>query len=101
MVPPPVALLEPSDGRPRYRAYYVRLQSRPARARIGSTQGGMTMPELHILCDGYVRESDDLRVGSTVGFVRDGEALIVIDPRMVAGGSSTLDTTHEPRAPRD
>ena len=42
------------------------------------------MTELHILCDGYVREGDDLRVGSTVGFVRDGDALIVIDPGMVA-----------------
>jgi glyoxylase-like metal-dependent hydrolase (beta-lactamase superfamily II) len=51
----------------------------------------MTMTELHILCDGYVREGDDLRVGSTVGFVRDGEALIVIDPGMVAGVSSILE----------
>src|SRR6185436_18307652 len=91
MVPPPVALLEPSDGRPRYRAYYVSLRGRPARVRIGSTQGGMTMTELHILCDGYVREGDDLRVGSTVGFVRDGEALIVIDPGMVASVSSILE----------
>ena len=33
------------------------------------------MAELHVLCDGYVREGDELRVGSTVGFVRDGEAL--------------------------
>ena len=49
------------------------------------------MTELHILCDGYVREGDDLRVGSTVGFVRDGEALIVIDPGMVAGVSSILE----------
>src|SRR4029078_3864011 len=96
MVPPPVALLEPSDGRPRYRAYYVRLQSRPARIRIGSTQGGMTMTELHILCDGYVREGDDLRVGSTVGFVRDGEALVVIDPGMVAGVASVLAPTRAP-----
>ena len=49
------------------------------------------MTELHILCDGYVREGDDLRVGSTVGFVHDGEALIVIDPGMVAGVSSILE----------
>jgi glyoxylase-like metal-dependent hydrolase (beta-lactamase superfamily II) len=51
----------------------------------------MTMTELHILCDGYVREGDDLRVGSTVGFVRDGEALIVIDPGMVASVASILE----------
>jgi len=49
------------------------------------------MTELHILCDGYVREGDELRVGSTVGFVRDGEALIVIDPGMVAGVETILD----------
>ena len=49
------------------------------------------MIELHILCDGYVREGDELRVGSTDGFVRDGEALIVIDPGMVAGIASILD----------
>ncbi len=49
------------------------------------------MSELHILCDGYVRGSDELRVGSTVGFVRDGEALIVIDPGMVAGVASILE----------
>ncbi len=41
------------------------------------------MAELHILCEGYVREGDELRVGSTVGFVRDGDALVVIDPGMV------------------
>lgn len=49
------------------------------------------MTELHILCDGYVREGDDLRVASTVGFVRDGDALIVIDPGMVADVSSILE----------
>ena len=49
------------------------------------------MTELHILCDGYVRELDELRVGSTVGFVRDGEALVVIDPGMVAGVASILE----------
>ena len=49
------------------------------------------MTELHILCDGYVREGDALRVGSTVGFVRDGEALVVIDPGMVASVSSILE----------
>ena len=43
------------------------------------------------MCDGYVRERDELRVGSTVGFVRDGEALIVIDPGMVAGVASILE----------
>jgi glyoxylase-like metal-dependent hydrolase (beta-lactamase superfamily II) len=49
------------------------------------------MTELHILCNGYVRESGELRVGSTVGFVRDGEALIVVDPGMVASVTSILE----------
>jgi len=35
------------------------------------------MTELHVLCDGYVREAAGLRVGSTVGFVADGNALVV------------------------
>ena len=49
------------------------------------------MAELHVLCDGYVREGDELRVGSTVGFVRDEDALVVIDPGMVANARSILD----------
>jgi glyoxylase-like metal-dependent hydrolase (beta-lactamase superfamily II) len=49
------------------------------------------MVELHVLCDGYVREGDELRVGSTVGFVADGNALVVIDPGMVASTSSILE----------
>lgn len=48
------------------------------------------MIELHVLCEGYVREGDELRVGSTVGFVRDGDALVVIDPGMVASSTSIL-----------
>ena len=47
--------------------------------------------ELHVLCDGYVRDADQLRVGSTVGFVRDGDSLVVIDPGMVATMGSILD----------
>lgn len=49
------------------------------------------MVELHVLCDGYVREGNELRVGSTVGFVHDGDALVVIDPGMVASVTSILD----------
>jgi glyoxylase-like metal-dependent hydrolase (beta-lactamase superfamily II) len=52
------------------------------------------MTELHVLCDGYVREGAELRVGSTVGFVADGNALVVIDPGMVAGTSSILEPLH-------
>jgi glyoxylase-like metal-dependent hydrolase (beta-lactamase superfamily II) len=47
--------------------------------------------EVHVLCDGYVREGDEQLVGSSVGFVRDGDALVIIDPGMVASRSSILD----------
>jgi len=50
------------------------------------------MADVQILSEGYIHESDaELRVGSTVGFVRDGDALVVIDPGMVAGVASILD----------
>ena len=49
------------------------------------------MAGLHILCEGYVREGDELRVGSTVGFVRDGDSLVVIDPGMVTSVAAILD----------
>lgn len=49
------------------------------------------MADLHVLCEGYVREGDELRVGSTVGFVRDGDASVVIDPGMVASTHSILE----------
>ena len=50
------------------------------------------MADLHILSEGYIRETDaELRVGSTVSFVRDGDALVVIDPGMVPGVSAILD----------
>jgi glyoxylase-like metal-dependent hydrolase (beta-lactamase superfamily II) len=50
------------------------------------------MAEIHILCDGYVRRSEgDTRVGSTVSFVADSSARVVIDPGMVADRGSILD----------
>jgi glyoxylase-like metal-dependent hydrolase (beta-lactamase superfamily II) len=46
---------------------------------------------IHILCEGYVRETEDeLRVGSTVAYVEDGDVRVVIDPGMVAGRESIL-----------
>ncbi len=48
------------------------------------------MAEFHVLSDGYLSDDDD-RVGSTVSFVRDGEALVVIDPGLVASRGSILD----------
>jgi len=46
--------------------------------------------EVHILVEGFLSDEDD-HVRSTVGFVRDGEALIVIDPGMVPNAASILD----------
>ncbi len=49
------------------------------------------MATFEVLTEGYIREGDDLRVASTVSFVRDGAALIVIDPGMVSSVSQILD----------
>lgn len=49
------------------------------------------MAEAHILCEGYAREDDEGdRVGSTVGYVADRDALIVIDPGMVTDRNAIL-----------
>ena len=47
------------------------------------------MAEVFILVDGYIQD-DGRRVGSTVGFVRDGDVLAMIDPGMVAAQSAIL-----------
>ncbi|HJS26526.1 MAG TPA: MBL fold metallo-hydrolase [Actinomycetota bacterium] len=49
------------------------------------------MAEFHLLHEGYLSGTDDDFVGSTVSFVRDGDALIVIDPGLVKGRPSILD----------
>ncbi len=50
------------------------------------------MAEVHILSEGYARdEGDASRVGSTVSLVRDGAALIVVDPGLVPSRSAILD----------
>ncbi len=50
------------------------------------------MAEVHVLSDGYAREEgDNSRVGSSVGFVRDADALVVVDPGMVPSRSAILD----------
>lgn len=47
------------------------------------------MAEFHVVHEGYLRDDD--RVGSTVSFARDGDALVVIDPGLAAGRSAILD----------
>ncbi len=50
------------------------------------------MAELHVLSEGYIREGEtELRVGSTVSFIRDGDSLVVIDPGMVSSVVAILD----------
>jgi len=46
--------------------------------------------EVHILVEGFISEEDD-HVRSTVGFVRDGDTLIVVDPGMVPSAAAILD----------
>ncbi|MFL5736295.1 MAG: MBL fold metallo-hydrolase [Actinomycetota bacterium] len=52
------------------------------------------MAEAHILVEGFVSEEDD-HVRSSIGFVRDGDSLIVIDPGMVPSASAILDPLRE------
>jgi glyoxylase-like metal-dependent hydrolase (beta-lactamase superfamily II) len=47
------------------------------------------MADAHVLVDGYARDDD--RVGSTVGFARDGDVLVVIDPGLAASRAAILD----------
>ena len=50
------------------------------------------MAEFSVLVDGYARdEGDDPRVGSTVSLVRDGDAIVVVDPGLVRSRSAILD----------
>ena len=48
------------------------------------------MAEVHILSDGFLSDDDD-HVRSTVGFVRDADARVVIDPGMVSSPAAILD----------
>jgi glyoxylase-like metal-dependent hydrolase (beta-lactamase superfamily II) len=47
--------------------------------------------DVHVLVDGYILETEPQRVGSTVSFVRDGDALIVTDPGFVVARSAILE----------
>ncbi len=50
------------------------------------------MAEATVLFEGYVgKDGDSSRVGSTVGFIRDGDALIVVDPGLVPDHGSILE----------
>jgi glyoxylase-like metal-dependent hydrolase (beta-lactamase superfamily II) len=45
----------------------------------------------HVVHEGYVRQAEDgQHVGSTVGLVRDGDLILVVDPGLVADRSALL-----------
>lgn len=47
---------------------------------------------IHIIFEGYIHRTEtELRVGSTIGLVLDGEARVIIDPGMVPGAASILE----------
>jgi glyoxylase-like metal-dependent hydrolase (beta-lactamase superfamily II) len=49
------------------------------------------MAEFHVLHEGYLSGADDDITGPSVSFVRDEDALIVIDPGLVPSRSAILD----------
>jgi glyoxylase-like metal-dependent hydrolase (beta-lactamase superfamily II) len=49
------------------------------------------MAEVDILHEGYIGKRGGDRVGSTVGLIRDGEAVIVVDPGLVPDHGAILD----------
>ncbi|HCO04286.1 MAG TPA: hypothetical protein DIT48_13170 [Actinobacteria bacterium] len=49
------------------------------------------MPTVDILFEGYLRGSDERHIGSTVSLVRDGDAVVVIDPGLVPNHAAILD----------
>ncbi len=55
---------------------------------------GSSTAEVHILFNGYAKDGDTptiSRVASTVGFVRDGDVRVIIDPGMVPDPSAILE----------
>lgn len=58
-----------------------------------ATRSGNEVPEVRILFEGYA----DQGVASTVGYVRDGRARIVIDPGIVPSPRSILSPLYRSR----
>jgi glyoxylase-like metal-dependent hydrolase (beta-lactamase superfamily II) len=55
---------------------------------------GSSSAEVHILFNGYAKDGDTptvSQVASTVGFVRDGDVRVIIDPGMVPDPSAILE----------
>jgi hypothetical protein len=55
--------------------------------------------EIRVLSEGYLSGDDD-RVGSTVGFAREGGVLVVIDPGLVPGRDAILRPLPSSSSPR-
>jgi len=49
------------------------------------------MATVDILHEGYLNRGDEGRVGSTVGLIRDGSAVVVVDPGLVPSRAAILD----------
>ncbi len=49
------------------------------------------MAEFSVLVAGYLSGDDDDRVGSTVSLIRDGDAIVVVDPGLVRSRAAILD----------
>jgi glyoxylase-like metal-dependent hydrolase (beta-lactamase superfamily II) len=62
----------------------------PSAERMHTRLNPERVAEVHILFEGYLGRPDH-RVASTVGFVRDGEAVVVVDPGLVPAPASILD----------
>ncbi len=67
----------------------VRLVDAPRRRPVTRMYGG-AVAEFQVLSEGYLSKGGNQRVGSTVSFVRDDDALVVLDPGLVPARSAIL-----------
>lgn len=71
---------------------YGRPAGRPPHLRqvIGPPPYAHRVAEVHILFEGYLGRPDH-RVASTVALVRDGDAIVIVDPGLVPGPASIIE----------
>jgi glyoxylase-like metal-dependent hydrolase (beta-lactamase superfamily II) len=77
---------------------HTRAASRDAPTARNEAAYDREMASVHVLHSGYIREGG-ARVGSSVTLIRDGDALIVADPGLVASRASILDPLGELEVP--
>src|ERR1700692_4824056 len=76
------------------------MRREPRAGSVGSVADVKIEPggsaSVYVLHDGYVgRDGDDERVAGTVTLIMDGDAIIVVDPGMVASRAALLDKLAE------